>query len=363
MASQIIAAAPQTNNAKLLTVGQVQALYGLHPNTTRQLVSSGVIESVRLGTNGWRRIVAASVVAYLGLRKEKEDQGEGKLVVGYHRKSSGVKADLESGIAQLKQYMVQTYGVENPQIFADLASHINFDARKQFLRLLDLVFEGKVGTIVILWKDRLSRLPIHALLEKVCAKFGAKIVYVNNSHNDNADAVQEAMNDLLAFSHTVSCRIYSKRSADMRRFHLSDDVLAEIKKGIDGAKSNREIVEALAKKGMTADTKAGPKPITLFFLNAYMQRQQKVTVLGGAKVGVQDFLKERCRVGKHEYRTCKRELHKAYAQWCKTKTLTPLSKYSLGKVVSHLGFKYVKGGLGGRGKRAWQNHWVGIQLR
>jgi len=363
MAAPILSAAAPTNNAKLLTVGQVQALYGLHPNTTRQLVASGVIESVRLGASGWRRIVAASVVSYLGLRKEKEDQGqEGKLTVGYHRKSSGTRADLESGVNQLRAYMVQTYGVENPQIFADVASHINFDARKQFLRMLDLVFEGKIGTIVILWKDRLSRLPIHGLLEKVCAKFGAKIVYVNNLHNDNADAVQEAMNDLLSFSHTVSCRIYSKRSADNRRFSLADDVVAEIRKGVDGGRSNREIVEALAQRGMMADTKTGPKPITLFYLNAWMQRQQKVTILGGAKVGVQEFV-EKCCKRKEGVRVEKKAMHLRYADWCKKQKLTPLSKYSFGKVMQALGFAFKHGAWGGRKHRKHGYFWQGIALR
>jgi predicted site-specific integrase-resolvase len=303
------------------------------------------------------------VVQYLGLRKEKEEQGEGKLVVGYHRKSSGTKADLESGIAQLRQYMLQTYGAENPPIFADLASHINFDARKQFMRLLDLVFEGKVGTIVILWKDRLSRLPIHALLEKVCAKFGATIVYVNNSHNDNADAVQEAMNDLLSFSHTVSCRIYSKRSADLRRFHFSDAVVAEIRKGIDGGKSSKEIAETLAKKGLFAETKTGPKPISLYYLNFYIAKQQKVTMTGGARVVVQEFVEKRCKSG-DGCRICKKALHKAYVEWCRPQKLTPLSKFAFGKLVQAMGFVAKQAGtVPPKGAVKYGHYWAGLALR
>jgi predicted site-specific integrase-resolvase len=66
------------------------------------------------------------------------------------------KADLARQIETLEAYCL-AQGIKVDNVFSDVASGINFEKRKQFFDLLDLVIDGQVENVFINYKDRLSR--------------------------------------------------------------------------------------------------------------------------------------------------------------------------------------------------------------
>lgn len=85
------------------------------------------------------------------------NKGEKRGVYLYARVSTPKqKRDLENQLDTLQNFaMKQGYQVTGA--FKDIASGISFEKRKEFFRLLDLVIAGKVSTVIITYKDRLSR--------------------------------------------------------------------------------------------------------------------------------------------------------------------------------------------------------------
>lgn len=66
------------------------------------------------------------------------------------------KPDLNNQIELLKQFCF-TNGYTISGIYADIASGISFDKRKDFFKMLDEIIDNKVERVVITYKDRLSR--------------------------------------------------------------------------------------------------------------------------------------------------------------------------------------------------------------
>lgn len=69
-------------------------------------------------------------------------------------------------------------GIKIDQVFSDIASGINFEKRKQFFNLRDLVVDGQVEKVFISYKDRLSRVDF-GLFKHLFSKFGTEIIVAN----------------------------------------------------------------------------------------------------------------------------------------------------------------------------------------
>ncbi len=353
-----IVAAPSSgrySERELVSVGEAQRIYGVGANTLREWTNRGEVESVRLGNSGWRRISVASLRLKLGLVSaterdsvdERKKQGQCSLVVCYHRKSSGTKADLEGGIEELRAFCGSNYGNPNPAIYSDLASHINFDGRAAFNKLVDRVLGGELsgGKVVMLYKDRLSRLPIHAFFERICRTFNVSVVYVHDELDSNIDAVNEAMQDLLAFSHTVSCKIYSKRAAEKKTVRVDADTLKVIFRHIEEGYSIAQVESALRYKGRKGTNGAGEaKPITRMVLLRILREHNMlatVSVSGGTinRAGViGDFLASRVRRSTN-CKVAARELYATYVAWCHETNNAALSFVGLNKALRSAGLK------------------------
>jgi len=118
------------------------------------------------------------------------------------------KADLRHQIEVLEAYCL-AQSIKIDQVFSDIASGINFEKRKQFFTLLDLVIDGQVEKVFINYKDRLSRVGF-GLFKHLFLKFGTEIVVVNGHNNEKLDS-EEIMNEIITLIHCFSMKHYSKR--------------------------------------------------------------------------------------------------------------------------------------------------------
>ncbi|OAD23645.1 transposase OrfA [Candidatus Thiomargarita nelsonii] len=114
----------------------VLKIMGITRSHLSRLVKQGKI-GVTKQPNGYYVYNAEDVYNYVGRKRRN-------LNVIYARVSSNKqKADLARQIETLENFCL-AQGIKIDQVFSDIASGINFDKRKQFFSLLDLIINGQV---------------------------------------------------------------------------------------------------------------------------------------------------------------------------------------------------------------------------
>lgn len=118
------------------------------------------------------------------------------------------KKDLSNQIEMLKNWALNG-GYRVDRVFADVASGISFDKRKEFFELLDEVLEHKVEKVIIAYKDRLSRVGFE-LFYHLFEHFGTQIIVVSEVGSKKLDSA-EVFEEIISLIHCYSMKIYSQR--------------------------------------------------------------------------------------------------------------------------------------------------------
>jgi putative resolvase len=118
------------------------------------------------------------------------------------------KNDLEDQIDQLKQWCFMN-GYTINAIYSDIASGISFEKRKGFFEMLDEILDYKVEKVIIMYKDRLSRVGFE-LFKYLFQRFGSEIVVVSEIGNPKLDS-EEIFEEIASMLHCYSMKMYSKR--------------------------------------------------------------------------------------------------------------------------------------------------------
>jgi predicted site-specific integrase-resolvase len=175
---------------------EVLKIMGITRSHLCRLVKPGKI-SVTKQPNGYYIYDAEDVYKYVGKKRCN-------LNIIYARVStSKQKADLTRQIETLESFCL-SQGIKVDRVFSDIASGINFEKRKHFFSLLDLVLDGQVSKVFISYKDRLSRVGF-SLFKHLFFKFSTEIVVVNGHANEKLDG-EEIMNEIITLIHCFSLR-------------------------------------------------------------------------------------------------------------------------------------------------------------
>lgn len=174
-------------------------------NISRRHLSSLVKQGkfrVVVKPNGHYDYNEDDVYKYLG--KERRS-----LHIIYARVSTAKqKADLVRQIETLEAFS-NGQGIKVLKVFSDIASGINFEKRKSFFSLLNLVIDGQVEKVFVSYKDRLSRVGF-GLFKHLFNQFGTEIIVANGHANDKLDH-EEIINEIITLIHCFSMKHYSKR--------------------------------------------------------------------------------------------------------------------------------------------------------
>ena len=163
---------------------------GVHANTLRRWADEGKIRYIR--TAGGKRLYDCSSV---------EQNSSTKKNYCYCRVSSSKqKDDLERQV----QFMSERF--PDYTILKDVGSGLNFK-RKQLLFLLEECAMGRVGTVVVAYRDRLCRFGFE-LLEWFFSKNSVKLVVLEQQE---LSPQQELVADLLSVITDFSSRIHGLR--------------------------------------------------------------------------------------------------------------------------------------------------------
>ena len=185
--------------------------------TLTKYVKSGIIKVVRK-PNGQYEYDEDSVYAFLNKDVKR------KTYIYARVSTSKQKKDLENQIELLKQFCF-TNGYTVSGIFADVASGISFEKRKEFFSMLDDVLAGKVERVVITYKDRLSRVGFDLFLH-LFQKYHCEIVVMSEVGAAGLDS-QEISEDIMSLLHCYSSKLYNKRKEKKIREVLMEDAEGE----------------------------------------------------------------------------------------------------------------------------------------
>lgn len=129
--------------------------------------------------------------------------------VVYARVSTGKqKKDLENQIELLKNYAIMN-GIQLGAIYSDIASGISFEKREQFFMMLDEIITGKICTVLIAYKDRISRVGFE-LFTHLFQQFGCKVVVISEVGSPKLDSA-EIFEEIVSLLHCYSMKLYSAR--------------------------------------------------------------------------------------------------------------------------------------------------------
>ena len=129
------------------------------------------------------------------------------------------KPDLNNQIELLKQFCFAN-GYTISGIYADIASGISFDKRKDFFKMLDEIIDNKVERVVITYKDRLSRVGFD-LFFHLFKKYNCEIVVMSEVGSEKLDS-QEIFEEIVSLLHCYSMKLYSKRKFQKIKEVLTD---------------------------------------------------------------------------------------------------------------------------------------------
>lgn len=123
------------------------------------------------------------------------------------------KDDLIRQEQVIREYMVSN-GTKVDNVYTDIASGMNCN-RNGLNKLLTDVFNKKIDTIYISYKDRLSRFGFEYFLN-ICDHFDTKIEILNSTTEE--DYQNELSQDLISIIHHFSMKMYSKRRSELNKF-------------------------------------------------------------------------------------------------------------------------------------------------
>ena len=192
---------------KFYSIGEFAELIGKSQQTLRSWDKEGKLKPHHVTDGRHRYYSDEQVSEILKLPKVVKE----RKTVGYCRVSSNKqKDDLERQIDNVKIYMLaRGYTFE---IITDIGSGINY-RNKGLNQLINLITNGEIDKIVILYKDRLVRFG-YELIENLCLMYGSKIEIIDKSEKTEE---QELVEDLIQIVTVFSCRLQGKRANKAKR--------------------------------------------------------------------------------------------------------------------------------------------------
>lgn len=180
--------------------------------TLTKYVKEGIIKTEKL-PNGRYEYDTESVYAFLNKDVKR------KTYIYARVSTPKQKPDLNNQIELLKQFCF-TNGYTISGIYADIASGISFDKRKDFFKMLDEIINNKVERVVITYKDRLSRVGFD-LFFHLFKKYNCEIVVMSEVGSEKLDS-QEIFEGIVSLLHCYSIKLYSKRKVQKMKEVLTD---------------------------------------------------------------------------------------------------------------------------------------------
>ena len=198
-------------NENIYSVSEFANKVGYHYKTLQVLDKKGIFPAKRNQRN--RRYYTdedyylfLNQVAKIPVEENNNNVHQKRLIVTYSRVSShGQRDDLKSQQSFIENF-VASNGLQVDENLSDIGSGLNYE-RKNFLKILELVEQGKIEKIIIAHKDRFVRFGFD-YFQNFCKKHNTEIVIINL---DSCSPEQEFTEDLISIIHCFSSKLYGLR--------------------------------------------------------------------------------------------------------------------------------------------------------
>ena len=189
---------------KLYTVTEFAELINKKVKTLQKWDREGILKAYRTPTNR-RYYTQKQYLEYIGDSLEKENNVRENVI--YARVSSqSQKQELIHQIEYLKRYSINNrINVNN--IYTDIGSGLNYK-RKNWLRLIDDCFQGKIKNIYITYNDRFVRFGFDWIKDILKSYTDTNIIVLDNKL---LTPEEEVVQDLITIIHVFSSRVYGLR--------------------------------------------------------------------------------------------------------------------------------------------------------
>lgn len=161
---------------------------------------------------GHRRYKQEDLDKMVGIEETNDEQAIS--CATYARVSSNEqkqKGDLDRQSQRLSEYCAK-HNLMVSHIIKDVGSGLN-DNRSGFVKLTDLVINGKINKLVVEHKDRLTRFQFK-FIKKMFESYGCEVIVINGMDVSDTEELAADMMSLLA---SFSGKFYGKRSAERRK--------------------------------------------------------------------------------------------------------------------------------------------------
>lgn len=186
---------------KLYNVTEFADAIGKSVKTLQRWDRKGILQAYRSPSNR-RYYTHTQYLEYMGEKGISE-----KVNVIYARVSTRNQTDdLQNQINFLKSFTINN-GISISNIYTDYGSGLNYN-RKNWNKLIDDCFDGKIDTIVISYKDRFIRFGFEWIESLLLRLTGTKILIAENVCTTPQE---ELIQDLISIIHVFSCRVYGLR--------------------------------------------------------------------------------------------------------------------------------------------------------
>jgi predicted site-specific integrase-resolvase len=182
--------------------------------TLSKYVKEGIIK-VTVLPNGRYDYLSESVYAFLNKDVQR------KTVIYARVSTSKQKKDLQNQVDLLKNYAVMN-GFQIAAVYQDIASGISFEKRFEFFGMLDAILSGQIATVLITYKDRLSRVGFE-LFSHLFQQFGCKIIVISEVGSPQLDS-QEVFEEIVSLLHCYSMKLYSARKRKKIQELIAEEV-------------------------------------------------------------------------------------------------------------------------------------------
>jgi predicted site-specific integrase-resolvase len=118
------------------------------------------------------------------------------------------KNDLTNQIETIRKFANEN-GYVVDMVFSDIASGLNYD-RGEFQKMLNLIIEHKIKTVIVSDKDRLTRVSFD-MWRQFFKEFSCNLIVANQDDTASDNSEREIFEDIISLLHCFAMKMYSSR--------------------------------------------------------------------------------------------------------------------------------------------------------
>lgn len=186
---------------KIYNVTEFSEMIGKSVKTLQRWDRDGILTAYRSPSKR-RYYTHTQYEEYMGISRTENKQN-----VVYARVSTKNQIDDLNNQLKFMYNYTQNNGIAISNVYTDYGSGLNYK-RKNWNKLIDDCFDGKISNIYISYNDRFVRFGFDWICELLKKYTGVNVISVN----DIITSPEEDMiHDLISIIHVFSCRVYGLR--------------------------------------------------------------------------------------------------------------------------------------------------------